>query len=437
MEFAPLTIGIFGLLILGALIILGMRIAFATAMLGFLGLWLMKDMTVAGNVLGFLIHGIVAHYSFSVIPLFIIMGYYAYYAGLTDDIFWTARNWVGHYPGGLAMSMVLGCAGFAACTGASTASAAIMGKVAIPEMEKYGYHPRLAAGVVAASGTLASLIPPSVILVIYGIITEESIGTLLIAGFIPGVVSAAIYAIMIYVRVKISPELGKPQPAEPWINRFKALRGTWGIIVLIILIIGGIYSGIFTPTEAGGAGAFGAFLMALFMRRLTIARLKESLLETGRSTIMIFMIITGILIFVRFLALTTLPASLSEFILGFGLNRYVILCLVLCLYVFLGMFLDAIGMLMLTVPIVFPAITGLGFDPVWFGIVLVKMCEICLITPPVGLNCYIVRSVAPHIPLEEIFKGILPFLAMDLLTVALFIIFPSIITWLPSTMGRM
>jgi len=437
MGFEPLTMGLLGLLVLAVLIILGMRIAFATALLGFIGLALLKDITVAGNVLGFLVHGIVAHYSFSVIPLFIIMGYFAYFAGLTDDIFKTARHWVGHYPGGLAISTVLGCAGFAACTGASTASAAIMGKVAIPEMEKYGYHPRLAAGVVAASGTLASLIPPSVILVIYGIITEESIGTLLIAGFIPGIVSASIYGVMIYVRVKISPELGTPQPRETWLSRFKSLKGTWGIIVLIILIIGGIYSGIFTPTEAGGAGAFGAFLMALLMKRLTLKRLKESLLETGRSTIMIFMIITGILIFVRFLALTTLPSRFAEFILTLGANRYIILILILSLYIFLGMFLDAIGMLMLTVPIVFPAVIGLGFEPIWFGIILVKMCEICLITPPVGLNCYIVRSVAPHIPLEEIFKGILPFLAMDILTVALFIVFPSIITWLPSTMGRM
>ena len=344
---------------------------------------------------------------------------------------------VGHLPGGLAVATVLGCAGFAACTGASTASAAIMGKVAIPEMEKYGYHPRLAAGVVAASGTLASLIPPSVILIIYGIITEESIGTLLIAGFIPGIVSAFIYGSMIYARVKISPELGKPQPPVPWTGRIKALKGTWGVLVLITLIIGGIYTGVFTPTEAGGAGAFGAFLMALAMRRLTFARLKESLLETGRSTIMIFMIITGVLIFVRFLALTTLPLTFTEFIIGLPFNRYVILCLILSLYIFLGMFLDAIGMLMLTVPVVFPAVTGLGFDPIWFGIILVKMCEICLITPPVGLNCYIVRSVAPHIPLEEIFRGIFPFLAMDILTVTLFIVFPWIITWLPSTMGRM
>lgn len=430
----PLTMGLLGLGAIFVLILLGMRIAFATALVGFLGIWMMKNMGVAGKVVGFLPHGIVAHYSLSVIPLFIIMGYYAYYAGLTDDIFFTARQWIGHFPGGLAIATVFGCAGFAACTGASTASAAIMGRVAIPEMKKYGYHPRLAAGVVAASGTLASLIPPSVILVIYGIITEQSIGALLIAGFIPGIISAFIYAAMIYTRVRIHPELGTPQPGVSLKAKFFALKGTWGVLVLIVLIIGGIYSGVFTPTEAGGAGAFGAFLMALSMRRLTKERLKESLLETGRTTIMIFAIIVGVLIFVRFLALTGLPNTFTQFVLDLPIPPSLILMLILCIYIFLGMFLDAIGMMMLTLPMVFPAVTGLGYDPIWFGIIVVKMCEICLITPPVGLNCYIVRSVAPDIPLEEIFRGILPFIAMDVLTVALFIVFPQIVTFLPSRM---
>jgi len=430
----PLIMGLMGLGAIFVLVVLGMRIAFATALVGFVGMWIMKDFMVAGKVIGYLPHGIVAHYSLSVIPLFIIMGYYAFYAGLTDDIFFTARQWIGHLPGGLAIATVFGCAGFAACTGASTASAAIMGRVAIPEMTKYGYHPRLAAGVVAASGTLASLIPPSVILVIYGIITEQSIGALLIGGFIPGVISAAIYAAMIYTRVKITPSLGKLQPEVTWKARFLALRGTWGVLVLIVLIVGGIYSGVFTPTEAGGAGAFGAFVMALSMRRLTWAQFKESLLETGRTTIMIFAIIVGVLIFVRFLALTGLPTTFAEFVLDLPLPPTLVIMLILCIYVFLGMFLDAIGMMMLTLPIIFPAVVALGFDPIWFGIILVKMCEICLITPPVGLNCYIVRSVAPNIPLEEIFRGILPFMIMDFLTVGLFIAVPQIITFLPGKM---
>jgi tripartite ATP-independent transporter DctM subunit len=426
--------GLLGLAAIFVLILLGMRIAFATALVGFVGLWVMKNMVVAGKVVGFLPHGIVAHYSLSVIPLFIIMGYYAFYAGMTDDIFFTARQWIGHLPGGLAIATVFGCAGFAACTGASTASAAIMGRVAIPEMQKYGYHPRLAAGVVAASGTLASLIPPSVILVVYGIITEQSIGALLVGGFIPGVVSAVIYAGMIYTRVKLFPELGEVQPRASWKGRFVSLRRTWGVLLLIFLVIGGIYSGVFTPTEAGGAAAFSAFLMALSMRRLTWAQFKESLLETGRTTIMIFAIIVGVLIFVRFLALTGLPTRFAEFILALPVPRLLILILILCVYIFLGMFLDAIGMLMLTLPIVFPAVVALGYDPIWFGIIAVKMCEICLITPPVGLNCYIVRSVAPNISLEEIFRGVIPFVAMDILTVGVFIAFPQIITFLPSKM---
>jgi len=430
----PLTLGFLGLAAIFVLVVLGMRIAFATALVGFVGLWVIKNMSVAGKVVGFLPHGIAAHYSLSVIPLFIIMGYYAYYAGLTDDLFFTARQWVGHLPGGLAIATVFGCAGFAACTGASTASAAIMGRVAIPEMMKYGYHPRLAAGVVAASGTLASLIPPSVILVIYGIITEQSVGALLIAGFIPGVLSAAIYAAMIYARVKIRPSMGYLQPKVSWNQRLKSLKGTWGVLVLIVLIIGGIYSGIFTPTEAGGAGAFGAFLMALGMRRLTWERFKESLMETGHTTIMIFSIIVGVLIFVRFLALTGLPGTFVQFVLSLPIPKSVILLLVLLIYVFLGMFLDAIGMMMLTLPIVFPAIVALGYDPIWFGIILVKMCEICLITPPVGLNVYVVRGVAPKIPIEQIFRGIIPFLAMDIFTVAILIIFPQIVTFLPETM---
>lgn len=426
--------GLLGLAAIFVLIVLGMRIAFATALVGFLGLWAMKDIVIAGKVVGFLPHAIVAHYALSVIPLFIIMGYFAFYAGLTDELFFTARQWIGHLPGGMAIATVFGCAGFAACTGASTASAAIMGRVAIPEMKKYGYHPRLAAGVVAASATLASLIPPSVILVIYGIITEQSIGVLLIAGFIPGVVSAAIYAAMIYARVRINPQLGQSQPGVPWKARLISLKGTWGVLILIVLIIGGIYSGVFTPTEAGAAGAFGAFVMALAMRKLSMAKFKESLLETGRTTIMIFSVIVGVLILVRFLALSGLPASFTRFVVELPLPPLAILLLILVIYFFLGMFLDAIGMMMLTLPMVFPAVVALRFDPIWFGIIIVKMCEICLITPPVGLNVYVVQSVAPDIPLEEIFRGILPFVAMDVLTVGVLIAIPEIVTFLPNRM---
>lgn len=430
----PLTVGLIGFATVLVLITLGMRIAFATGLIGFLGIWAVKDMHVASTLVGIFPYGYVAHYTLSVVPLFILMGYFAFYAGLTEDIFNTARQWLAHLPGGLAIAAVFGCAGFAACTGASVAAAAIMGKVAIPEMEKYGYHPRIASAVVAASGTLAALIPPSVVLVIFGIITDQSVGALLVGGFIPGIVSAIIYGCMIYARVKISPSLGKVQPKVCLKDKIFSLKGTWGIFAIILLVIGGIYSGVFTPTEAGGAGAFGTFVMALAMRKLNLERLRDALLETGETTIMIFFVVIGTIIFTRFLALTGLSTQFMQFVVDLPIPPLLVLISLLSILVFLGMFLDPISMMMLTLPIMFPAVVALGFDPIWFGIITVKMIEIGLITPPIGLNVYIVHNVAPHIPLEEIFRGIFPFVVMDMLTVAFFIAFPQIVTFLPSRM---
>jgi tripartite ATP-independent transporter DctM subunit len=430
----PLLTGYIGLAIMSLLIILGMRIAFATALVGIFGIAFLKGWGTAFSIAGYLPHGIVAHYSLSVIPLFIIMGYFAFFAGLTSDVFQTARNWFGHFSGGLAIATTYGCAGFAACTGSSVASAAVMGKMAIPEMVKYGYKPRLATGAVAAGGTIATLIPPSVPLVIYGIITEQSVGFLLMAGLLPGILSAVIYAVMIQVRVKFNPSLAPALPAAPWKRRFLSLKDTWGILVILALILGGIYTGVFTPTEAGGAGATATFFMALLAGRLNWADFKESLLDTGKATVMIFSIIVGVLIFVRFLAITGLPAAFSKAVLAMPVHRMVILCGILGLFVFLGMFLDLIGMMLLALPIVFPAVVALGFDPIWFGIIVVKMGEICLITPPVGLNVYVVNSVAPEVPIQEIFAGIVPFLLMDFLTLAILIAFPQISLFLPSLM---
>lgn len=430
----PLVAGYLGIAAITVLIILGMRVAFATALIGILGIAFLKGWNTAFNISGYLPHGIVAHYSLSVIPLFIIMGYFAYFAGLTRDVFQTARQWVGHFSGGLAIASTYGCAGFAACTGSSVASAAVMGKMAIPEMTKFGYNPRLAAGSVAAGGTIATLIPPSVPLVIYGIITEQSVGFLLMAGLLPGILSAVIYALMIQIRVKFNPSLAPLLPPAPWKTRLISLKDTWGILVLLALILGGIYTGVFTPTEAGGAGATGTFFMALLAGRLNWTDFKQSVLDTGKATVMIFSIIVGVLIFVRFLAITGLPAAFSKAVLAMPVNRMVILCGILGLFVFLGMFLDLIGMMLLALPIVFPAVVSLGFDPIWFGVIVVKMGEICLITPPVGLNVYVVNSVAPDIPSEEIFIGIVPFLLMDFLTLAILIVFPQISLFLPSLM---
>ena len=426
--------GYLGLLGVVILVFLGMRIAYAAAFVGFCGLVSLKGLSVSGKTLGFLIHGIVAHYSLSVVPLFIVMGYFSLYGGLTDDLFDTARNWLGNISGGIAIATIGGCAAFAACTGASTASAAIFGRIAVPEMIRSGYSNRMSTALVAASGTLASLIPPSVILVIYAIITGQSVRLLLVAGFIPGVLSALIYAGMIYTRVKFSREKVKHISNITWEKRFKSLKGMWWVVALFIIVLGGLYIGVFTPTEAGGVGAFGAFVLGIINKKLSLTNLKKSLLETGRTTIMVFSIIVGVLILVRFLALSGFTAQASNFVAELPIPRIGILLSVLSLYLFLGMFLDAIGMLMLTLPIIYPAIILLGFDPIWFGIILVKMIEISLITPPVGINVYVVHSVVPDIAPEEIFRGVLPFLAMDILTVSLLIMFPQIVTFLPYSM---
>jgi len=430
----PLTIGLITAGVFLILLVLGMQVAFAGALAGFLGLWALKDFGVAAESVGFLTHALSTSYGLSVIPLFILMGYLAHHAGLTRDIFATARAWVGHLPGGLAIATVFGCAGFAAASGASTAAAAVFGKVAIPEMDRYGYDRKLSTGVVAASGTLAALIPPSALIIIYAILAEESVGKLLIAGILPGIVSAIIYALMLYIRIRLNPSLGRPQPPTSFKTKLISLRGVAAIPVIFIIVIGGLYLGIFTPTEAGAAGAFSVLVLILVMGRFTWSSFKEALLDTGRTTVMIFLIIVGVLIFMRVLALSGASIAFIKWTAGLAVPRLVILIGLLSLYVVLGMFLTATSMLILTVPLIVPVVVALGYDPIWFGIIVIKMAEICLITPPIGLNVYVVRSVVPDTPVETIFRGVMPFFIMDILTVALLIAVPQIIVFLPGLM---
>ncbi|MFC1907116.1 TRAP transporter large permease [Chloroflexota bacterium] len=431
----PIVIGTIGLGAFVILFVMGMPIGFSAAIVGFMGLVILKSWAVGGDSLSFLPYSITASYPLSVIPMFIIMGYFAFFAGVTSDLFKTARRWVGHLPGGLAIATTFGCAGFAACSGSTIASAAVMGKITIPEMIESGYDQKVATGVVAASGTLSALIPPSTLIVIYGVITEQSIGTLLIAGLIPGILSAIIYATMLFFRFRFNPKLGPVLPgASPWKERLASLKGVWGVLVIMLIVLGGIYTGVFTPTEAGAVGAFGAFLMALFMRRLTWPRLKEAILETGKTTAMIFMILVGVLILLRFLALSGLSSTIVTFATTLSVPPLVLLISILIVFMFLGMFMSAVGMMMITLPLVTPIILSLGYSPLWFGIIVIKMTEMAAITPPVGVTVYAVKSVAPDVPLENIFRGIFPFLAMDILTVGLLIAFPSIILWLPQTM---
>jgi tripartite ATP-independent transporter DctM subunit len=428
----PVTIGIFGILGLTVLLVSGMRIAYATALCGLLGLWSLRGYEPAAGLAGLMPYSESSHYSLLVLPLFVLMGYLAHHAGITRNIYWTARQWLGHLPGGLAIATIFGCAGFAAACGASTASAAVMGRVALPELKRFGYDEKVAAGCVAAGGTLATMIPPSVILVIYGFIAEQSIGALLLAGILPGLLQATTYSVMLYIRFRINPALGPSMASIGWTERIKSLSGTWGMLVLIFIVLGSIYTGFATPTEAAGIGALGAFVMAL--PRMRRGDLKKSLLETARTTAMMFAIIIGVLIFVRFLAFSGVPAALVDTALELDVNRYVILIAILALYLVLGMFLDGIGMLLLTIPIVLPAVTALGFNPIFFGILVVRMIEIGLITPPVGLNAFVLKGVAPDIPIGNIFRGCGWFVAVDLVNVAILLAFPAIILFIPEMM---
>ncbi len=435
----PFTLGIISIAIIIALVFLGVRVAFAAGFVGVLGLIMLRGWNAGGGMAGLTAHAEASHYTLSVLPMFILIGFLAYYAGLTQGAFRCARAWFGWLPGGLAVATVFATAGFAAVSGASTATAAVFSRVAIPEMLKYGYQQRLAAGVVAAGGTLASLIPPSAILVIYAIIVEESVGALLLAGFIPGAVSALIYMAIVVLRCQINPGLGRPVAGITWNERFVSIPGMLPIVAVIAIILGGIYTGVMTPTETGAVGAALIFLMAIgrraiFGEGMNLSDFNDAMLETGKLTVMIFTIIWGVLIYVRFLGYTGLTTAFADWIVHLEMNRYVIMVLILCVYIILGMFMDGIGMLLLTLPVVHPAVVALGFDPVWFGIIVVKMVEVCLVTPPIGLNCFVVNGVRPDIPLEEVFKGIWPFFVADVITVAVLVAFPGIVLWLPNLM---
>ncbi len=430
----PVTVGLLFLGVLTALLFSGMRIAFATALCGFIGLWVLRGYTPAASLASNIAHGHLVSYSLLVLPLFIMMGYLAFFAGITRDLYWTARQWFGQLPGGLAIATIFGSAGFAAACGASTASAAVMGKVALPELKKFNYDDKIATGSVAAGGTMATMIPPSVLMVIYGFIAEQSIGALLLAGILPGLLEAFSYSAMLYIRCKLNPKLGPPVTGITWGERFRSLRGTLGMIALIVLVMGSIYTGVATPTEAAGVGALGALVLAFPRLIKTKGAFKGVMLETARASALIFAIIAGVLIFVHFLGFTGMPQALATTIVHMDVNPTIVLICILALYLVLGMFLDGIGMLLLTVPVVLPVIEELGIHPIVFGVLVVRMIEIGLITPPVGLNVYVLRGVAPQVRMGDMFKGCGWFVGVDLINVAILMMFPQIILIIPETM---
>ncbi|HEX6142377.1 MAG TPA: TRAP transporter large permease, partial [Geminicoccaceae bacterium] len=425
MELSDEAVGVIGVIALLTLVLLGVRVYIAAALVGLVGLVTMIGWGPGAGIVGTIPHSKSAAYTLSVLPMFILIGYLAFYAGITGAVFDAARKWFGWMPGGLAVASVMATAGFAAVSGASTATAAVFARVAIPEMLAAGYAPRLAAGVVAAGGTLATLIPPSAILVIYAIIVEESVGQLLLAGFIPGLVSALIYVAIIVLWSTIDPSIGKPIHGHTWGERFRSVPGTFPVILVIVIIFSAMYAGWATPTEAGALGAFVVFLLAL-LRGMRWANLKEALIETAKLTVMIFSLIWGVLIFVRFLGFAGLPEAFTSWIVALPYPPIVIMIMILLGYAVLGMFMDAIGMLLLTLPVVYPAVVALGYDPIWFGIVVVKMAEVCLVTPPIGLNCFVVAAVRPDIPVSTVFRGIAPFVVADFITIGVFLAFPAV-----------
>lgn len=426
----PITIGFIGTGLMVLLALIGVRIAFAAAFVGTAGLILLTGDIEAGlTAAGTVPYAKSVSYTLSVLPMFVLIGYLAYYAGMTTTSFEAAKRWLGWMPGGMAIGTIFAVAAFGAVSGASTAAAAVFARVAIPEMLKAGYSKRLAAGVVAAGSTLDSLIPPSALLVIYAIIVEQSVGKLLIAGFVPGIISAIVYSIIVVIRCRITPSMGMPIRGFTWRQRFESLPPTAPIWIVIGLIFTAMLFGWATPTEAGALGAFSTLLFA-WRNRMTRKELKGALLDTARLTVMIFTIVWGVLIFVRFLGFARLPDEISAWVGELPVSPVVVLLFVYLLYFVLGMFMDAIGMMLLTLPIVYPIVTDLGYDPIWFGVIVVKLCGIGLLTPPVGLSAFVVNGVRPDIALGEIFRGIMPFVAADLVTVAILTAWPGLITFI-------
>ncbi len=423
-----------GFLIVFALLFLGAPIAFGMALVGFGGFALLVGWNPALAMLGQIAFETTMSDSLSVLPLFILMGNLITRAGLSRALFDCAYAFLGARRGGLAMATVVACGGFAAVSGSSMATSATMAKVAIPSMRRFGYADSLAAGSIAAGGTLGILIPPSVILVLYGILTSTDIGALFIAGIVPGILGVIFYLGAVTFTTVLNPDAGPRGEKSSWSHRLATLRDIWGVLVLFALVMGGIYFGVFTPTEAAGIGAGGAFVFALLKGGLTWSRLFAVLVETALTSTMMFTLLIGAVLFSNFINVAGLPRELSAWITTTEAPPMAILALILIVYVGLGCLLESLSMLLLTIPIFFPIVQALGFDPVWFGIIVVVVIEISLITPPIGLNVFVLNATLPDIPVGTIFRGVAPFIAADVLRLAVLVLIPGLTLFLPSLM---
>ncbi|MCG6952453.1 MAG: TRAP transporter large permease [Betaproteobacteria bacterium] len=409
-------------------------IAFAMLIVGVGGFALTRGMHAAFNQLAQTTFAAGIDYELSVVPLFVLMGNFVSRAGMSQELFRAAYTFIGHWRGGLAMSTVVACAGFGSICGSSIATAATMSKVAYPPMRRLGYSDKLSAASICAGGTLGILIPPSTIMVIYGIITETNIGRLFAAGVFPGILAAALLCLAVRWVVWRDPSAGPAGERSSWRERLEALRGIWGVGVLFLVSIGGIYAGIFTATEGAGIGAFGAFVFALARRALTWRVLREVLIESARTTSMLFMILIGALVFANYINFTSLPFDLTSFIDQFKVHPLMVVVAICAIYVVLGTAMEELSMVLLTVPIFFPLVTQLGFDPVWFGILIVVIVEIGLISPPVGMNLFVLSSLLPEVSTPTLFRGVIPFVLADIVRLGILIAFPAISLWLPSAL---
>lgn len=423
-----------GFAVIFGLAVMRVPLAFAMGLVGFGGIAISRGLDPALASTAQVVYETGFAYTLSVIPLFILMGNFVARAGLAHELFQAAYAFIGHVRGGLAHATVAACAGFGAICGSSIATAATMSKVAYPSMRKLGYSASLSTGVMAAGGTLGIMIPPSTIMVIYGIITETSIGKLFAAGVIPGVLTALMLMTGISIMTARDPEHAPPGERTSWPDRWKALRGIWGVVVLVFVVLGGIYGGFFTATEGAGFGAAGAFLFALARRRLTWRVLFGVLVESARTTAMLFTLLIAATLFANFVNFTTMPGDLKEWITHLGLSPTMIIAAMMLIYVVLGTVMEELTMVLLTIPLFFPIVTSLGFDPVWFGVMIVMIVQIGLISPPVGMNLFVLNALLPGVGLGQIFRGCWPFVLVLVIMLGLLIAFPQISLWLPSLM---
>jgi len=429
------TIGIIGLVLLVILLFSKMPVGFVMALLGFAGFSYVVTPSAGLSLLAKDVFDTFSSYSLTVIPLFVFMGQIAFYSGISKRLYDSVYALMGHRRGGLTIATIAACAGFSAISGSTNATAATMATVTLPEMRRYKYDMGLATGTVAAGGSLGILIPPSTIFVVYGIMTEQSIGKLFVAGILPGILLSILFMLTVFIRVSINPHLAPPGERTSLKQKITSLTGIVEALVIFAFVMGGLFFGIFTPTEAAAVGAFLALLVALIRRQLTWKGFLGSLMDTTRISCMVMVIVTGAVVFGHFMAITRIPFDLANWVSMLPLPNYAIMGVIVIIYLFGGCFMDALAMVMLTIPIFFPVATALGFDPIWFGVAIVLVTEMGVITPPVGVNVYVVHGIAKDVPLEVIFKGVAPFVLALLACVIILLLFPQIVLFLPGLMG--